>query len=280
MMLRRTVLVALAFTVAAAPARAAVESELIKQGVAAYEDLDYPKAIDLLQKALGETLTREEKAVTYKTLGFCHAALNQMKKAQTDFESLLRLQPRFELDRTVAPRVRAVFEQARAAVATNTTTEPVQERAIPTVEPQIDPAKPVDGRPLTVGASYAGGLAEHMGLFHRQRGQDVFSRVDGSADEHGRFSATVPGLSVHAPGVEFYLELYDESGVVVARAGKLGDPIGIDITRPHKPVYKRGWFWGVIGGVLVVGGAVAAAVLLTRPTVGPNTPASLTLQPF
>jgi len=45
----------------------------------------------------------------------------------------------------------------------------------------------------------------------------------------------------------------------------------------RKPVYKRGWFWGVIGAV-VVAGAVTAAVLVTRQpdfkpelgTIGPN----------
>ena len=45
----------------------------------------------------------------------------------------------------------------------------------------------------------------------------------------------------------------------------------------HKPVYKRGWFWGVIGG-LVVAGAVTAAIVLTRKpgfepelgSIGPN----------
>jgi len=47
--------------------------------------------------------------------------------------------------------------------------------------------------------------------------------------------------------------------------------------QPRKPVYKRGWFWGVLGG-LVVAGAVTAAIVLTRKpgfepelgTIGPN----------
>lgn len=46
---------------------------------------------------------------------------------------------------------------------------------------------------------------------------------------------------------------------------------------PRKPVYKRGWFWAVIGAV-VVAGAVTAAVVVTRKpgfepelgTIGPN----------
>jgi hypothetical protein len=43
-------------------------------------------------------------------------------------------------------------------------------------------------------------------------------------------------------------------------------------------VYRRGWFWGLIGG-LVVAGAVTAAIVLTRKpgfepelgSIGPNT---------
>jgi len=33
-----------------------------------------------------------------------------------------------------------------------------------------------------------------------------------------------------------------------------------------KPFYKKGWFWGVIGGIAAVGG-VAAAFLLTKEDV-------------
>ena len=49
----------------------------------------------------------------------------------------------------------------------------------------------------------------------------------------------------------------------------------------RRPVYKRGWFWGVIGGIVVIGAATAVAVVLTRKpgfepelgTIGPNTSA-------
>ncbi|MBL9099359.1 MAG: hypothetical protein JNL82_00290 [Myxococcales bacterium] len=45
-----------------------------------------------------------------------------------------------------------------------------------------------------------------------------------------------------------------------------------------KPVYKRGWFWGVIGGIVVVGAVTAVAVVMTREpgfepelgTIGPS----------
>lgn len=35
-------------------------------------------------------------------------------------------------------------------------------------------------------------------------------------------------------------------------------------TKTDKPVYKKGWFWGTIVGVVVAAGAVTTAVLLTR----------------
>ena len=56
------------------------------------------------------------------------------------------------------------------------------------------------------------------------------------------------------------------------------DPAPAQPRPDHKPVYKRGWFWGVLGG-LVVAGAVTAAIVLTRKpgfepelgSIGPNT---------
>ena len=104
------------------PAEAAIESDLVKQGIAAYNDLEYPRAIDLLHKALQETLTRDEKIVTFQTLAFAHVALGKHDEAVGDFEKLLRIDGRFELDRTISPRVRAVFEEARGRVATTGTT--------------------------------------------------------------------------------------------------------------------------------------------------------------
>jgi hypothetical protein len=256
-----------------------VESELIKQGVAAYDDLDYDKAIELLNKALGETLTRDEKIVTYRTLGFCHAALNQMTEARSDFQNLLKLDRDSDLDRTVAPRVRVVFEEAKSSIATGQA-QSTGGSALPGVMPTVDPARPVEGRPLTIRVEYLGGMAERLVVFHRARGQAVYSRVDAHGDEGGHFVATVPATAVKAPGVEYYLDLTDERGVTIARGGSLGAPLDVDVLAYKKPIYKRGWFWGVLGGVVAVGAGVAAAVILTRPTIAPNAPATVTIQPF
>ena len=46
------------------------------------------------------------------------------------------------------------------------------------------------------------------------------------------------------------------------------------------PIYKRAVFWGVLGGVLAAGAIVGGVVAATLPgKIGPNTPATLTIQP-
>src|SRR5262249_1093502 len=100
-----------------------VDSDAIKQGLAAYEELDYAKCVDLLQKALAETLTRDEKIITYRTLAFCHVGLDKPDAAKFDFEHLLHIDESYELDRRISPRIRAPFEEAKAAIATGESVE-------------------------------------------------------------------------------------------------------------------------------------------------------------
>src|SRR3954466_10600643 len=115
--MRSVVLVVVLLLTAAA--HADVDSPLVKKGVAAYAELDYAKAVELLEQARKESLTREEKIVTYQTLAMAHVALGKNDLAKNDFERLLRIDPSFQLDRSVAPKVRAVFEEAKAQAATS-----------------------------------------------------------------------------------------------------------------------------------------------------------------
>jgi tetratricopeptide (TPR) repeat protein len=280
-----TVVVCAVVTVAVAPreARADIESELVKQGIAAYNDLEYPRAIELLQKALQETLTRQEKLVTYQTLAFAHVALDKTEAAIIDFENVLRIDESFELDRTISPRVRAVFEEAKARVATGQGVDgPSTDvtRALPTLHPDVSPARPKEGQSLGVYVVYPGGVAAKLELFYRTRGQSLYSKTTAVADRAGRFAAVIPGSDVHGPALEYYAAVLDDSGSSVARAGSLGQPLAVDVTVRKKPIYAKGWFWGVIGGVAVVGAGIATAVALgTRSSVGPTTPATVTIQP-
>jgi tetratricopeptide (TPR) repeat protein len=274
-----TVVVVAAVVAAARPAYAAIDSELVKQGIAAYNDLEYPRAVDLLHKALQETLTRDEKIVTFQTLAFAHVALGKHDEAVADFENLLRIEERFELDRTISPRVRSVFEEARGKIAMQGTGTSDGGRALPELRPTV-PLRVKEGQAVTIESAYPGGVASSVELFYRTRGSDIFGKLKAPVAAGGGFSVTVPGMHVAPPALEYYLVVLDENGASVALAGTLGAPLAVDVVGRKKPVYVKGWFWGVMAGVAVVGAGVATAVVLTtRSGVSASTPATISIQP-
>jgi hypothetical protein len=261
-------------------ARAGIESDLVKQGVAAYNDLEYARAIDLLNKALHqETLTREEKIVTFQTLAYAHVALDRSEAAMVDFQNLLRVDGAFELDRTISPRVRAIFEEAKARVATGKGID--GGGGLPSVKMSVLPGRGVkEGQAVQLSAAHPGGLAHKVELFYRTRGQNVFGKLSAPVDARGRFVIIVPGMHVRAPALEYYVVVLDDSGASVAAAGRLGRPLAVDVAGLNQPVYKKGWFWGVLGGIALVGAGVATAVVLTtQNTVTSSTPATISIMP-
>jgi hypothetical protein len=276
----RAILVCCVVALAAPAAHAAIESDLVRQGIAAYNDLEYPRAVDLLHKALQETLTREEKIVTFQTLAFAHVALGKHDDAVKDFESLLRIDGGFQLDRTISPRVRSVFEEARGHVATQGPTAGAAGHDLAALHPTVTPTRIKEGQAVTVAAAYPGGVASSVELFYRTRGRDVFAKLKSPVDSAGSFIVTVPGMHVESPALEYYLVVLDENGASVALAGTLGQPLAVDVAGRKRPVYTKGWFWGVLGGVAVVGAGVATAVVLTtRSSISSSTPATISIQP-
>jgi hypothetical protein len=244
-----------------AVARAEVDSALVKAGVAAYAAADYARAITSLEQARKESLTREEKILTYRTLGMAYVAVGQPGPAKVDFQHLLRVDPSVELDRSVAPKVRAVFEEAKAEAATSARALAL---ALPAVAPTIEPAAPREGRPVDVHVVYPGGVARKMTVYFRKPGDAQFSRASVDASAAGTFDATVPGLAVQPPSLEYHVVLLDDAGASVAAAGSLGQPLSVAVARAARPVYKRGWFWGVLGGVAAAG-AIATGLALGLP---------------
>jgi tetratricopeptide (TPR) repeat protein len=258
--MRSVIVCTLALLLSAAPAQAAVESELVQKGVAAYDALEFEKAIDLLKQALDESLTREEKIVTWRTLAFAYCALERAVDARAAFAHLLKVDPTADLDKSVAPRVRALFEESRAEVATGRAGP--GESALPPLKTTVRPEHPLEGQALTVEVESVGGLGHAVQLFYRVRGQQRYSEVKAEG-QAGRFELTVPGSDVRAPAVEYYLTALDERHTAIARTGGLTEPLSIEVAGRPKPIYKRGWVWGVVGGVAVAGAAVAVALALT-----------------
>jgi tetratricopeptide (TPR) repeat protein len=276
-MLLARVLPIVAILLCAAVARADVESPEVLAGVAAYNGLEYEKAITLLKQALGSTLTREEKLVTYKTLAFSYFATGNRPQTIAAFQNVLRLDENFELDRSSAPAERAALEEARAQVATGLGGQSGGKHALSALKPTITPPHPIAGQTVRMRVDYPGGLAERMSLFYRPRGVGLYSRSIVGGDVGGRFDLTMPGARVVYPGMEYYIVALDEGGASVARAGSLSFPLAFDVRDSKKPVYKRGWFWGMMTGIVVAGAGVATALVLVHNS---TLPTSVTVSPY
>jgi len=245
----------IATVTAAAPARAEIESTVVKQGLAAYADLEYARAIALLTEAQQESLTREEKIVVYRTLALAHIALGDSAAAKNAFVGLLRADPAFQIERGAAPKVRALFEEAKAQAATSGRLDD----ALPSVKPTIEPARPVEGQSVRVSVRYPGGVAKTMSLYHRAAAARAFEVRTIPAQADGSFTATIPATAVRAPVLQLHVTLLDGAGAAVAGAGTVALPLEIPIAARARPLYKRGWLWGLVAGV--AGAAILAGTL-------------------
>lgn len=269
----RVVVAASCLLLMLATARGEVESARVRAGLAAYQRLQYERAAELLVGALAESLTREEKVVTYRTLGFCYVVLERPDEARRQFARLLTIDPAIDLDVRVSPRVRAVFEQARADVAQHGLRQPPAYR-VAELRPELDPDRPREGEAVALTLMHPGGLGRHAELFYRTPGELSFSRVVAPVDTTGRVRIFVPGVVVRPPALDYYAVILDDAGVAVARSGSLAAPLEVAVRPRPVPLYKRGWFLGVMGGVagLVLVGVVTTAAVLSSPATVTITP--------
>jgi hypothetical protein len=115
MMHAKTTLLALVLAAAASPARAQAPEASLQQGIQAYRDLEMESAGWLLRRALqSPTLSEAERKTGLCYLGAAELYRDRRDSAVSAFAQLIRLDPRYRLDRLVfTPEVQSVFEVAR-----------------------------------------------------------------------------------------------------------------------------------------------------------------------
>jgi hypothetical protein len=116
---------------------ASADPASIQAGLAAYEALDYARAVALLSQGFSESLDAQAKSTILRTLAFSHVALGDDTQARAEFRLLLRIDPNVALDRTISPRVRLIFEEARSEI-------------IPGPEPPHPAVEPTTPQPVVV----------------------------------------------------------------------------------------------------------------------------------
>ncbi len=131
-------------------ARASARDDM-RAGLSAFDALDYERATMLLSRALThkQRLSVEDLQIVHKTLAFGYVGMGRHANAVTAFVELLRIEPATELDRTVSPRVRAAFDEARtrlnlSALGTETAARTSAQGALPVSRAlTVAPPKPL-----------------------------------------------------------------------------------------------------------------------------------------
>jgi len=247
-------------------AAAAGPVENIARARQAYVKMEYEQVIKLTREpAADRGLPPAQRVEALELLGLSQLILGRKPAARSAFEALLNLSPDHKLrDPSGSPKLQRFFESVRQELG----------------------AAPSPGGALKINLVRAGQGAKAGASF------TVRARLQGEPGEAARVmlrwrtslettwrgvKMTRRGLSLSAriqlpSGEQGYRLLYQivirsGAGNLLARAGTRDRPLSLDVapgqSPSERPVWKRWWFWTVIGAV-VVGSVSAGVVLLSR----------------
>lgn len=104
---------------------AAAENADLAAARKAFDDVDFERVIPLLDKALAAGANDAEKVEIFVLMGQVHMAYGRQEEAERAFFEALSIDRSYSLPDTVAPKISAAFERARARVPIEAT--PVKE---------------------------------------------------------------------------------------------------------------------------------------------------------
>lgn len=244
----------------------AQRNPLIAEGQEMYDDLRYEEALQTLSAALVRSgNTNEMRETIYRYLALTYLSLGRQEEAEGAYRSLLAIDPEFDPGQNVSPRFREFLDgvkerweaEGRPGIATAAT--PIAPVRIAHTSPaQADPETEVR---LTATVEDPDGRVAGLVLAYRQGTNDVFQRID-CRREAGEYVAVLPGEDVAPPLVEYYFEAIDAAGLPVAARGDVAAPLRIAVEGESDSILRKWWFWTI--GAVVIGGAVATAVVLSR----------------
>lgn len=259
----------------AAPAGKTDIKGLIQRGQEFFDDQRYEESIQTLSAALLRPGTSvEDRIEIYRLLAYNYITIGRSEEADAAVRGILVLKEDFELSKKESPRFRDFFAKAGATwVEEGKPGKEEATAAAPVVAIRHTPPVQVEpGAVVKVEGTIedaASGVAE-VKVFYRGAGADKFVEKP-LAYSMGAFRGQLPQNIVEPPLVEYYLLAVDAKGLPLASRGDADAPLRIAVPEPQDDsIFVSPWFWIPVG-VLVVGGAVATAVIIgTSGDDGPN----------
>lgn len=253
----------------AAPPKSAVTS-LIQKGGELFDDQAYEESIQTLSAALMRPGTSvAEKIEIYRLLAYNYITLKRNEEAESAVRGLLVIDESFKLPATESPRFRDFFDATRKEWETEGKPGKIDETKPVVVEKpvKITHTSPAQVEPdtaikLTATVDDADARVGSVQLAYRTGAKGKFVTVSGTYVS-GQFRGQIPAAAVKPPLVEYYLQATDKGGLPLTSRGDAETPLRIAVPAPQGSVVKSPWFWIPVG-VVVVGGAVATALILTQ----------------
>lgn len=250
-----------------AHAQGASATTLIQRGASLYDDQQYEESIQTLSAALVRPGTSvAEKTEIYRLLAFNYIILKRTDEADAAVRGILVLNEGFSLAATESPRFRDFFEATRKKWVAEGKPGKAVEGKPPAAEKPIkiehaSPAETPEGTTIKLTGTVDDPDARVRGiqLSYRTGSKGKFLTVPGTYTL-GSFNASIPGAAVKPPLVEYYLTAVDKGGLPLISRGDAAAPLRVVVPAPSGGVLSSPFFWVPVG-VLVVGGAVATAVI-------------------
>jgi tetratricopeptide (TPR) repeat protein len=262
---------------AAKPA-AGQPQDLVQKGQAQFDEQQYEESIQTLSAALlRPSNTPAQKVEVYRLLALNYITLGRKDEAENAVRGLLVQQPDYEIPAKESPRFRDFFAQARAKWEAEGRPGIVKEE--PTQKPvvlkhgsptQVDPGTNVE---LRARLDDPEGRTGSVKLFYRSGGKGDFTEARADVDG-ASVRASIPAAAIKPPVVDYYFEVLDGGGAVIASRGDASSPLRIAVPESS----GKGWVLpvaiggSVLGAAAIVGVLALAGVFKSSPSGGGGGP--------
>jgi hypothetical protein len=246
---------------AAKPAAPAQPQDLIAKGQQLFEDQQYEDSVQTLSAALlRPSNTKEQKVEIYRLLALNYITLGRKDEADNAVRGLLVVQPDYQLPANESPRFRDFFKEARAKWEAEGRPGIVKEK--PTEKPVVfrhgSPSSAEKDKAIELRGKLEDpdGRTGSVKLYYRAGSKGDFADV--MADVEGEsVRAQIPASAVKPPVMDYYFEVLDGGGSVIASRGDAQAPLRVAIPDGG----GSGWVLPLAIGGSILGAAAIVGVL-------------------
>lgn len=261
----------------AAEARSA--EDVLAEGLAAFQDLEYRSAIEALTPLRTDpSATRAQRLQALELIGISHLILREERAAEAAFRDLLALDPGYQLRHDDgSPKIGQLVERLRVEVAPEPSGGEVR------LDHTVPRGAEAGGRAELETVVLPGGQRPAEVLVHWRRGsRRGYDRLPLREVEDGRWRGRLPlPESERDYRVDYYIEARGLAGAPVAQVGDAEAPLTLAVAGAEaatSPWYARWYVWA--GGAAVLGAGAAIAITgRDRTPDGSLDPGRITLSP-